>query len=84
MRPAADHGLVWWGSACSISGATRWDGPFTAWQFVEQSLGAIGLMITANFVELLADAADELAGFATLLSPLVRSRLLSVRRATFS
>ncbi len=41
--------------------------PFTAGQFVEQSLGAIGLVITANFVELLTAVADELAGFADVI-----------------
>ena len=41
--------------------------PFTAGQFVEQSLGAIGLEITANFVELLTTVADELAGFADVI-----------------
>ncbi len=41
--------------------------PFTAGQFVEQSLGAIGLVITANFVELLTAVADELAGFADII-----------------
>ncbi len=38
--------------------------PFTARQFVEQALGAIGLVIMANFIELLTALADELAGFA--------------------
>ncbi len=41
--------------------------PFAAGQFVEQTLGAIGLVITANFVELLAAVADELAGFADVI-----------------
>ncbi len=41
--------------------------PFTARQFVEQALGAIGLVITANFVELLTTVADELAGFADVI-----------------
>ncbi len=41
--------------------------PFTAGQFVEQALGAIGLVITANFVELLTAVADELAGFADII-----------------
>lgn len=41
--------------------------PFTAGQFVEQSLGAIGLVVTANFVELLTAVADELAGFADII-----------------
>lgn len=40
---------------------------FTAGQFIEQSLGAIGLVITANFVELLAAIANELAGFADVI-----------------
>ena len=33
----------------------------------EQSLGAIGLVITANFVELRTAVADELAGFADVI-----------------
>ena len=41
--------------------------PFTTGQFDEQSLGAIGLVITANFVELLTAVADELAGFADII-----------------
>ncbi len=41
--------------------------PFAAGQFVEQSLGTIGLVITANFVELLTAVADELAGFADVI-----------------
>ncbi len=41
--------------------------PFAAGQFVEQSLGAIGLEITANFVELLTTVADEFAGFADVI-----------------
>lgn len=41
--------------------------PFTAGQFVAQALGAIGLVITANFVELLTAVADELAGFADVI-----------------
>ena len=41
--------------------------PFTARQFVEQALGAIGLVITANFVELLAAVANELAGFTDVI-----------------
>ncbi len=41
--------------------------PFTAGQFVEQSLGAIGLVITAIFVELLTAVADELVGFADVI-----------------
>jgi hypothetical protein len=41
--------------------------PFTAGQFVEQALGAIGLVVTANFVELLTAVADELAGFADVI-----------------
>lgn len=41
--------------------------PFTARQFVEQALGAIGLVVTANFVELLTAVADELAGFADII-----------------
>ncbi|BBG84324.1 hypothetical protein AHGSH82_014690 [Aeromonas hydrophila] len=41
--------------------------PFTARQFVTQALGAIGLVITANFVELLTAVADELAGFADVI-----------------
>ncbi len=41
--------------------------PFTAGQFVEQSLGAINLVITANLVELLTAVADELAGFADVI-----------------
>ncbi len=41
--------------------------PFTARQFVKQALGAIGLVITANFVELLTTVADELAGFADVI-----------------
>ncbi len=41
--------------------------PFTTGQFVEQSLGTIGLVITANFVELLTAVADELAGFADVI-----------------
>jgi hypothetical protein len=41
--------------------------PFTARQFVEQALGAIGLVITANFVELLTAVANELAGFADVI-----------------
>ncbi len=41
--------------------------PFTAGQFVEQALGAIGLVMTANFVELLTAVADELAGFADVI-----------------
>jgi len=40
---------------------------FTAGQFVEQALGAIGLVITANFVELLRAIADELAGFVDVI-----------------
>lgn len=40
---------------------------FTAGQCVEQSLGTIGLVITANFVELLTTVADELAGFADVI-----------------
>ncbi len=42
--------------------------PFTAGQFIEQSLGAIGLVITANFVKLLTAVADELAGFADVIA----------------
>ncbi len=41
--------------------------PFTAGQFIKQALGAIGLVITANFVELLTAVADELAGFADVI-----------------
>ncbi len=41
--------------------------PFTAGQFVEQALGAISLVMTANFVELLTAVADELAGFADII-----------------
>lgn len=41
--------------------------PFTAGQFVEQSLGAIGLVVTANLIELLTAVADELAGFADVI-----------------
>ena len=41
--------------------------PFTAEQFVEQALGAIGLVVTANLVELLTAVADELAGFADVI-----------------
>ncbi len=41
--------------------------PFTTGQFVEQPLGAIGLVITANFVELLTAIANELAGFADII-----------------
>lgn len=41
--------------------------PFTTGQFVKQSLVAIGLVITANFVELLTAVADELAGFADVI-----------------
>ncbi len=41
--------------------------PFTAGQFVEQALGAIGLVITTDFVELLTTVADELAGFADVI-----------------
>ena len=38
--------------------------PFPPGQFVEQSLGAIGLVVTANFVELLTAVADEFACLA--------------------
>ena len=52
--------------ACAISRALGRDpvgvSPFTAGQFVEQALSAIGLVIMANFVELLTAVADELAG----------------------
>ncbi len=41
--------------------------PFTAAQFVEQSLGTISLVITGNFVGLLTVVADELAGFADVI-----------------
>lgn len=41
--------------------------PFTAGRLVEQALGAIGLVITANFVELLTAIADEVAGFADVI-----------------
>ncbi len=41
--------------------------PFTARQFVEQALGAIGLVITANFLELLAAVTNELAGFTDVI-----------------
>lgn len=41
--------------------------PFTAGQFVEQALCEIGLVVTANFVELLTAVADELAGFADVI-----------------
>ena len=41
--------------------------PFTAGEFVEQALGAIGLVVTANLVELLTAVADELAGFADVI-----------------
>lgn len=41
--------------------------PFTARQFVEQSLGAIGLVVTANLIELLTAVADEFAGFADII-----------------
>ena len=41
--------------------------PFTAGQLVEQALGAIGLVITTDFVELLTTVADELAGFADVI-----------------
>ncbi len=41
--------------------------PFTAGEFVEQALGAIGLVITANFLELLAAVANELAGFTNVI-----------------
>ncbi len=41
--------------------------PFTAGQFVEQALGAIGLVITTDFVELLTTVADELAGFTDVI-----------------
>ena len=41
--------------------------PFTARQFVEQALGTIGLVITADLVELLTAVADELAGFADII-----------------
>ncbi len=41
--------------------------PFTAGEFVEQALGAIGLVVTANLIELLAAVADELAGFADVI-----------------
>lgn len=41
--------------------------PFTARQFVEQAIGAIDLVITANFVEQLTAVADELAGFADVI-----------------
>lgn len=40
--------------------------PFTAGQFVEQALGAIGL-VTVGLVELLTAVADELAGFADVV-----------------
>ncbi len=40
---------------------------FTAGQFVEQALDTIGLVMTANFVELLTAIADELAGFADVI-----------------
>ncbi len=40
---------------------------FTAGEFVEQALGAIGLVVTANLVELLAAVADELAGFSDVI-----------------
>ncbi len=40
---------------------------FTAGQFVEQALGAIGLVIAADFVELLTAVADELAGFTDVI-----------------
>ncbi len=41
--------------------------PFTAGQFVEQALGAIGLVVASDFVELLAAVSDELAGFADVI-----------------
>ncbi len=41
--------------------------PFTAGQFVEQSLCTIGLVITANFVELLTAVADEFVGFTDII-----------------
>lgn len=41
--------------------------PFAARQFVEQALDTIGLVITADLVELLAAVADELAGFADVI-----------------
>lgn len=41
--------------------------PFTAGEFVEQALSPIGLVVTANLVELLAAVADELAGFADVI-----------------
>ena len=41
--------------------------PFAAGQFVDQSLGAIGLVVPANFVELLTAVANELAGFADVI-----------------
>lgn len=41
--------------------------PLTAQQFVEQAFGPIGLIVTTNFVELLAAVADELAGFADVI-----------------
>ncbi len=41
--------------------------PFAAGEFVEQALSPIGLVVTANLVELLAAVADELAGFADVI-----------------
>ncbi len=41
--------------------------PFTAGQFVEQALGAIGLVVAPDFVKLLAAVSDELAGFADVI-----------------
>ncbi len=59
--------------ACAISRALGRDpvgvSPFTAGQFVEQALSAIGLVIMANFVELLTAVADELAGNGCSTSP---------------
>ena len=40
---------------------------FTAGQFVEQVLGAIGLVVTANFVELMTAVVDELVRFADVI-----------------
>lgn len=54
---------------------------FKAEQFVEQSIGIIGLVIKMNFVELLTAVADELAGVANTLAS---SSRLSLQPATFS
>lgn len=70
-RPAADHGRPGEGviedSQLNLGSDPVGISPFTAGQFVEEALGAIGLVITTNFVELLTTVADELACFADVI-----------------